>query len=77
MSISKIFIPNFVCVLANERYNPYQMGFSFCRLGHAQGSDLGAMGVPRVSKKIIQTWSSGISNHRDDEQKILILWSNW
>ena len=35
-SISKIYIPNFVCVLSNERYKTYQMGFSFCRLGHAQ-----------------------------------------
>ena len=26
-SISKIFIPNFVCVLANERYKTYQTGF--------------------------------------------------
>ena len=34
-SISKIFIPNFVCVLTNERYKAYQMGFLFCRLGHA------------------------------------------
>ena len=25
-SISKIFIPNFVCVLTNERYKTYQMG---------------------------------------------------
>ena len=34
-SISKIFIPNFVCVLTNERYKTYQTGFLFCRLGHA------------------------------------------
>ena len=36
-SISKIFIPNFVCVLTNERYKTYQTGFSFCPLGHAPG----------------------------------------
>ena len=41
MSISKIFIPNFVCVLTNERYKTYQMGFLFCRLGHAQGVPMG------------------------------------
>ena len=35
MSISKIFIPNFVCVLKIERYKTYQTGFLFCRLGHA------------------------------------------
>ena len=40
-SISKIFIPNFVCVLTNERYETYQTGFLFCRLGHALGVGLG------------------------------------
>ena len=48
-SISKIFIPNFVCVLTKERYKTYQMGFLFCRLGHAPGVGLrgagGAKGV--------------------------------
>ena len=39
-SISKIFIPNFVCVLTNERYKTYQTGFSFCALGHAPGVGL-------------------------------------
>ena len=40
-SISKIFIPNFVCVLTNERYKTYQTGFLFCGLGHALGVGLG------------------------------------
>ena len=40
-SISKIFKPNFVCLLTNERYKTYQTGFSFRRLGHAPGWDLG------------------------------------
>ena len=40
MSISKIFIPNFVCVLTNERYTTYQTGFLFCRLVHAPGVGL-------------------------------------
>ena len=40
-SISKIFIPNFVCVLTNERYKTYQTSFLFCRLGHALGVGLG------------------------------------
>ena len=48
-SVSKIFIPNFVCVLTNERYKTYQTGFSFCRLGDAPGVELlgvgGAQGV--------------------------------
>ena len=44
MSISKILIPNFVCVLTNERYKTYQSGFSFCGLGHAQGVGLSGAG---------------------------------
>ena len=39
-SISKSFIPNFVCVLTNERYKTYQTGFSLCSLGHAPGVGL-------------------------------------
>ena len=49
-SISKIFIPNFVCVLTNERYKTYQKGFLFCPLGHAPGVGLWGAGVPRGSK---------------------------
>ena len=49
MSISKIFIPNFVCVLTNERYKTYQMGFLICCLAHAPGVGLRALGVPRGS----------------------------
>ena len=48
-SISKIFIPNFVCVLTNERYKTYQTGFLFCCLGHAPWVGLrgtwGAQGI--------------------------------
>ena len=40
-SISNIFKPNFVYLLTNERYVTYQTRFSFGRLGHAQGWDLG------------------------------------
>ena len=40
-SISKIFYPNFVCPLTNERYKTYQTGFSFGCLGHAPGVGLG------------------------------------
>ena len=50
-SISKTFIPNFVCVLTNERYITNQMGFSFCCLGHAQGVGFWALGVPEWLKK--------------------------
>ena len=77
-SISKIFIPNFVCVLTNERYKTYQTGFSFCPLG----GTLGRWGCPGGQKKIIQTWSCGISNRRgwraeQNASKIFILGSNW
>ena len=40
MSISKIFMPNFVCVLTNKGYKTYQTGFLFCCLGHAPGVGL-------------------------------------
>ena len=50
-SISKIFIPNFVCVLTNERYKTYQTGFSFCYLGHVPGVGLWAAGGAQVVKK--------------------------
>ena len=36
-SISKILIPNCVCILTNERYTMYQMEFSFKHLDHAPG----------------------------------------
>ena len=69
-SISKIFTPNFVCVLTNERYKTYQTGFSFCGLDHAcPRVGTGALGVPRGSKKyFFQTWSCGISNRQGDKQ---------
>ena len=50
-SISKIFIPNFVCVLTNKRYKTYQTGFFlFCHLGHALG--VGQLGVLRGQNQI-------------------------
>ena len=79
-SISKIFIPNFVCVLTNERYKTYQTGFLFCPLGHGA---FGALGVPRgVTIFFLQTWSCGISNWRgwraeQNASKFFILGSNW
>ena len=42
-SISKSFIPNFVCVLTNERYKTYQTGFLICRLGHSVAVGLGVL----------------------------------
>ena len=52
-SISKIFIPNFVSILTNERYKTYQTGFLFLRLGQAPGVGLRGAGLPRGQKKII------------------------
>ena len=52
-SISKIFIPNFVCVPTNERYKTYQKGFSFCCLGHAPGMGLWGTGGAQVVKFFI------------------------
>ena len=46
-SISKIFMPNVVCVLTNERYKTNQTGFSFCRLGHTPGVGLWGAGGAR------------------------------
>ena len=39
-SSSKIFLPNFVCFLTNDKYKICQTGCSFCRLGHALGLGL-------------------------------------
>ena len=61
-SISKIFIPNFVCVLTNERYKTYQMGYTFCLLVHAPGVGLWGAGGAQGVKKKFQSWSCGISN---------------
>ena len=52
MSISKNFIPNFVCVLTNERYKTYQTGFLFDRLGHATGMGPQGTGGAQGSKNI-------------------------
>ena len=54
-SISKIFIPNFVWVLTNERYETYQTGFLFCCMDHAPGVGLrGTGGAQGVKKKIFK-----------------------
>ena len=69
-SIPKICVPNFVCVLTNERYKAYQMGFSFCRMGHAPGvGTLGRWGAQEVKNYFISNmvnWHIKIDG--DDEQ---------
>ena len=52
-SISKIFIPNFVCVLTNERYKTYQTVFLFCRLGHPLGEGLGDTWGPKSNSVLL------------------------
>ena len=54
MSISKIIIPNFVCVLTNERYKTYEtFFFLFCCMGHAPVVGLrGTGGAQWVKKKL-------------------------
>ena len=63
-SISKIFIPNFVCVVINERYKTYQTGLLFCSLGHAPGIGLWGAGGAQGGNFFFQTWSCGISTRR-------------
>ena len=61
----KVFIPNFVCVLTNERYKTYQTRFLFCHLGHAPGVGLwGTGGTQGSNNFFFQTWSCNISNRR-------------
>ena len=67
-SISKIFIPNFVCVLTNERYKTYQTGFLFCRLGHAPGVGLWGTGGAQGVKKIFKHGHVAYQIDGDDEQ---------
>ena len=71
-SISKIFIPNFVCVLTNERYKTYQTGFSFCHLGHAPGVGLwgtrSAQGVKKNFFSNMVIWhikSTGVTSRTE------------
>ena len=69
MSILKIFIPNFVCVLTNERYKAYQTGFLFCRLGHAPGVGLwGTGGAQGVNCFFFKHDHVAYQIDRDDEQ---------
>ena len=58
-SISKIFKPNFVHLLTNERYITYQAVFSFAPLDHARGGTWcyrGGLGVNFSLSKIQPDW---------------------
>ena len=66
--ISKIFIPNFVFVLTNERYKTYQTGFQFCYLSHAKGGQtLGRWGAEWV-KLVFKHGHVAYQIDGDDEQ---------
>ena len=67
-SISKTFIPNFVCVLTNEIYKTYQMGLSLCILGHDPGVGLWGAGVPRWSIFFFKHGHVAYQIYEDDEQ---------
>ena len=68
MSISKIFIPNFVCVLTNERYKTYQTGFLFSLLGHAPGVGLwGTRGAQGVKNLFFETFHMAYQIDGDDK----------
>ena len=63
-SISKIFIPNFVYVLTNKRYETHRTKFSFCRLSCTRvglGGTWGSLGGG-VSK--ILAWGFAMAPHR-------------
>ena len=70
-SILKIFIPNVVCVLTNERYKTYQTGFLFCHLGHAPGVGLRGAGGAQGVKKFFFFKHGHVAYQidGDDEQK--------
>ena len=60
-SISKIFMPNFVCVLTNERYISDRI-FILSSGSCPRGVTLGRWGIPGDQKNVFQTWSCGISH---------------
>ena len=64
MSISKIFIPNFVCVLTNERYKIYQMEFLIC----CRGGTLGHWGYPGGQTFFFKHGHVAYQIDGDDEQ---------
>ena len=64
MSISKIFIPNFVFVLTMKDTKHIRRDFYSVAWVMPQGWDFGALGYPGGQIKIFQTWSCSISNRR-------------
>ena len=77
MSISSIFIPNFVCVLTNERYKTYQTRFLFCRLGHAPGVGLWGTRVPRGVFFSKHGHVAYQINGDDEQTRMQVIFSSW
>ena len=71
-SILKIFIPNFVCVLTNERYKTYQTGFFILLPGSCpRGGTLGRPGGQIFFSNIVM-WhieSTGITSRTECNKK--------
>ena len=69
MSIPKIFIPNFVCVVQMKDTKHIRWDFHFVTLVMPQGWDFGALGVPRgVKKNFFKHGHLAYQIDRDDEQ---------
>ena len=51
-----IFKPNFVCLLTNERYKTYKMGFSFSPLNRPRVWDLGVLGGQKFNFLNMVMW---------------------
>ena len=63
-SISKLYIPNFLCVLTNERY---KTGFSFCNLGHAPG--VGRLGAGDAQGVILFFRHGHVEYQKDGDEE--------
>ena len=61
-------MPNLVCVFTNERYKTNLRGFSFCRLGHAQGVGLWGAGSAQVVNFFFKHGHVAYQIDGDDEQ---------
>ena len=69
MLISKIFIPNLMCVLTNERYKHIRRDFYVVPSVMPQGWDFGVLGVARVSNNFFSKHGHvAYQIVRDDEQ---------
>ena len=76
-SFSKIFIPNFVCVFSQMKDTKHiRQDLHSVAWVMPQGWDFGSLGVPRGSKKKIQTWSChdvAYQIDEDDEQNRMLV----